>query len=153
MEKNTIKSFNELKRNLKKDIEGFKKIRLALLSDSASQLFHTALKGTGIENNLHLEIFEAGYNQIDFQIFNPESELYESKPDFIIINLSSERLLSHFYELGRESLIRFALDMIQKMRNYVSSIENKLRGQIIINTLPEINDSVFGSYYIAIHKK
>ncbi len=58
-------SFNELKRNLKKDFTGFKKIKIALLSDSASQLLHNAIKAYGYEAQLDFEIYEADYNQID----------------------------------------------------------------------------------------
>ncbi len=44
-------SFTEQKRNLKKDHSGFKKIKLALLSDSASQLLNNAIKAYGTRHS------------------------------------------------------------------------------------------------------
>src|SRR5437764_379801 len=93
--------FNELKKNLKKDFSGFKKIKIALLSDSASQLLNNAIKGYGYHAQLNFEIYEADYNQIDLQIFDPSSELYSFNPDFIFINRSTEKLLHNFYKKNR----------------------------------------------------
>src|ERR1035437_8858822 len=91
-------SFNELKRNLKKDFSAFKKIKIAILSDSASQLLNNAIKGYGYEVQLDFDIYEADYNQIDLQVFDPSSELYAFHPDFIFINRSTEKLLKDFYQ-------------------------------------------------------
>ena len=90
-------SFNEVKKNLKKDFSGFKKIRIALLSDSASQLLAVALRGYGFVAELDLDIYEADYDQIDLQIFDPGSELYSFNPDYIFINKCTEHLLQAFY--------------------------------------------------------
>ncbi len=78
--------FNQLKKNGKKDFSGFKKIKVAILADSASQFINTALLGYGYEVQINFEIYEADYSQIDLQIFDPSSELYEFKPDFILRN-------------------------------------------------------------------
>jgi len=139
-------SFNELKKNLKKDCSGLKKIRIALLSDSASQFLNIAIKGYGIEAQLDFEIFEADYNQIDFHVFNYSSELYAFNPDFILINHSSEKLLIDFYKKNPHEKSRFADDILETHKKYIGAIAKQLRSRVIINTFPEINDRVFGNY-------
>ncbi len=139
-------SFNELKRNLKKDFSGFKKIKVALLSDNASQLLNNAIKAYGYEAQLHFEIYEADYNQIDLQIFDPSSELYTFKPDFIFINRSTEKLLKEFYKKNKHEQGIFADHILQVTQKYYDVLASRLKAKVIINTYPEINDSVFGNF-------
>jgi hypothetical protein len=49
--------FRQLKSNLKKDFTGFKKIKVAILADSATQLLHQAVRGAGYEKKLDIEIW------------------------------------------------------------------------------------------------
>jgi FkbH-like protein len=139
-------SFNELKRNLKKDFSGFKKIKLALLSDSASQLLNNAIKAYGYESQLDFEIYEADYNQVDLQVFDPTSELYSFNPDFIFINRCTEKLMKDFYKKDKVTQEAFAEYVASTTQKYYDTITQRLRAKVIINTYPEINDSVFGNF-------
>ena len=139
-------SFNELKRNLKKDFTGFKKIKIALLSDNASQLLNNAIKAYGYEAQLDFEVYEADYNQIDLQIFDPSSELYSFKPDFIFINRCTEKLLKEFYKKSKPEQSVFSEYILQVTKKYYDVIAQRLKSKVIINTYPEINDSVFGNF-------
>ena len=138
--------FNSLKKNIKKDFSDLKKIRLAILADAASQLLHTAIRGYGYEQKVDFEIYEAEYNQIDLQVFDSSSELYEFAPQFLFINMSSEHVLNTFFKLGRAQQLRFADDLLHTIKEYHSNINSRLKANIIFNTLPEINDAVFGNY-------
>jgi FkbH-like protein len=138
--------FNELKKNLKKDFSGFKKIKIALLSDSASQLLNNAIRGYGYQMQLDFDIYEADYNQIDLQVFDPSSELYAFNPDFIFINRSTEKLLYNFYKKNRHEQSLFAGAVLDTTKKYCETIASRLRSKILINTFPEINDGVFGNY-------
>ena len=139
-------AFNDLKKNIKKDFSALKKIKVALLADSASQLLNIAIKGYGYEAGLDFDIYEADYNQVDLQIFDPSSELYSFDPDFIFINRSTERLLKDFYKTDTHVQGQFAEKVQQTTLKYCDIIASRLRSKIIINTFPEINDSVFGNY-------
>ncbi len=139
-------SFNDLKKNLKKDFSGFKKIRLALLSDSASQLLNNAIKAYGFEAQLDFEIYEADYNQVDLQVFDPTSELYSFNPDFIFINRCTEKLMKDFYKKDKVLQGVFSDYVADTTRQYYDTITQRLRAKVIINTYPEINDSVFGNF-------
>lgn len=141
-----MQTFNELKKNIKKDYSGFKKIKLAVLADSASQLLCTALKGYGYDTQINYDIHEADYNQIDLQVFDSSSELYEFAPDYIFINCSTEKLLKDFYAKDIHGQTDFATYVCDKFRNYYETITSRLKTKVIINTFPEIHDRVFGNY-------
>ena len=138
--------FNELKKNLKKDFSGFKKIKLALLSDNASQLLNNAIRAYGYEAGIDFEIYEADYNQIDLQVFDPSSELYSFEPQFVFINRCTEKLLKEFYKKNKEEQGLFSEQIFQTTRKYYDVITSRLKAKVIINTYPEINDSVFGNF-------
>jgi len=142
----TMLTYNTLKKYLKKDYSAFKKVKIAILADSASQLLSDAIKAYGFIAQLDFEIYEADYNQIDLQVFDPSSELYEFKPDFIFINRSTEKLLKEFYKKEKHQQSHFFEYVAHATQNYYNTITSRLRSKIIINTFPEINDSVFGNF-------
>jgi len=138
--------FNYLKKNLKKEKLGYRKIKLAIVSDSASQFLKSAIKGYGIEKEIDFDIYEADYNQIDLQVFDFSSELYEFEPEFIFINYSSEHLLKEFYKKSKNQQFNFSNDKIAHFKNIVDTITSKLKSKIIVNNYLEINDNVFGNF-------
>ncbi|GAA4319357.1 HAD-IIIC family phosphatase [Mucilaginibacter gynuensis] len=141
-----IQTFNHLKKNLKKVSETQKVIKVAILSDSASQLITQAIKGYGVEHNVNFNIFEADYNQIDRQVFDPSSELYEYEPDFVIILRSTERLSKYFYKLDKAEKENFAANQIDYIDGLYQTIGSRLKSRVIINNYLELNDGVFGNF-------
>ena len=137
-------SFAQLKKNLKKDITGLTPVKIALLADSASQFINIAIKGYGAEMGLNLEMYEAGYNQIEQQVYNPASELYTFEPACVVIIQSTEHLLHSFY--NQDNRVDFADCVIAKTGDLYIKLTQHLKAQIIINTYVEINDQIFGSY-------
>ena len=70
-----VSTFQELKRNLKKDLTSLPTIKVALLGDTATQFLSIAIKGVGIERGYNIELFEAHFNQVERQFLDPSSEL------------------------------------------------------------------------------
>jgi predicted enzyme involved in methoxymalonyl-ACP biosynthesis len=67
-------------------------VKAALLCDTASQFLATALKGTAAERGFRLDLFEADYNQVESQFFNPASEFHASNPEYAIVFQSTHKL-------------------------------------------------------------
>ncbi len=138
--------FNQLKKNLKKDFTGLKKIKVSLLSDTASQLLVQSIRGYGYEYGYDLNIFEADFNQIDRQIMDYSSELYEHEADITIIYESSHKLLNKFNKLPAEKKKDFAENHIEHLDILINTLSAKLKTKIIYLNLAEINDTVYGNY-------
>lgn len=141
-----MRTFSELKKNLKKDFSGCKKIKVALLGDTATQFLVQALKAEGYNHGLDLETFEADFNQIERQVFDPASELYEFVPEVIIIFHSTHKLLEKYNKSNPGKYAALAEERLELIRNLTSSISANLKSKIIYYNYPEINDSIFGSY-------
>lgn len=139
-------TFNQLKKNLRRDTPGLRPVKLAILADSASQLLTQAIAGYGVESGICFDIYEADYNQVDNEVFNRASGLYAFQPDFVLVNLSAERLLKRFYTSKRTTRAQFAQEQADYMSSLYQTISAAANSRVIINTFPEINDAVFGHY-------
>lgn len=140
-----MKSFNQLKKNLKIDISGLSSMKLAVVGDTATQLLCTAIRGMGVERGYNIDLFEAEYNQVERQLLDPTSDLYQFNADFIVIFQSTHKLGEHHAMLTTEEQVTLADDRI----GFLASVcENPaLAGKkIIYFNYPEIEDTVFGSY-------
>lgn len=138
-------SLVELSKRLKKDLGGLPISKLAVVGDTATQLLCTAIRGMGVERGYNINLFEAEYNQIERQLLDPTSDLYQFDADFIIIFQSTHKLGEHHSMLNTERQTTLADERI----SFLASVcENPaLAGKkIICFNYPEIEDTVFGSY-------
>jgi FkbH-like protein len=141
-----VPGFNELKRNLKIPSEGLPTIRLAVAADSASQLAVQALGGYARELKLHLDIYEADYDQIDMQLLDPSSELYRFRPEFILIWQSAEKVSARFTKLGIAERERFADDQQAHSGRLVDAAARQTSAKIIVCSFIDYGDGVFGNF-------
>lgn len=141
-----MKTFTQLLKNLKKDFSQLKKIKVAVLGDNATQFLVQALRAAGFDYGLDLEIWEADFNQIERQIYDPGSELYEFKPEIVIIFHSSHKLLGKYNKLRPEAYSSLADGQMLLIQDISHNINANIPAKIIYNNYTEIDDSVFGNY-------
>ena len=141
-----MKDFTQLKKNLKGDFSKLKPIKLAILGDTATQFLGQALRATGFDHGYDFQIWEADFNQIERQIFDPGSELYEYKPEIVIVFQSTHKLLGKYNKLKPEQHSGFAASELELIDNINSSLASQLKAKVIYYNYPEIDDSVFGNF-------
>ena len=137
-------TFKELKRNLKKDFTGKKHLKVALLGDSATQLINQAIRGTGYEAGLDLEMWEADFDQIEHQVLTADSDLYAFAPDVVIIFFSTRKLLHQYDakdEAGRSRLSEGRLALCDAM---YQSVKANCSAKVLYFNYPEFDDRIFG---------
>lgn len=116
------------------------------MGDTATQFLNQALRGTGFDAGFDLQIWEADFNQIERQVFDPASELYEFNPAIIIIFQSTHKLVNKYNKLKPEFYSSLAQKQLELINKLCSAINNTLHVKIIYYNYPEIDDSVFGNY-------
>jgi HAD superfamily phosphatase (TIGR01681 family) len=141
-----LKSFNVLKKILKKDFSGFKKIKIALLGDSSTQLMAQCIKAYGYEEQINFDLYESDYNQIEQQIVDSSSELYQFQPEFIVIFQSTKRPAKNFYKKNSIQKKSFAQEKVTEVSDFYSTLTSNLKAKIIYFNFQEINDNVFGNF-------
>jgi len=135
-------TFNDLKRNLKKDSSTLPSLKTALLGDVATQFLAISLKGMGYERNYHIELFEAEFNQIERQVLDPTSDLHQFGADYTIVFQSTHKLLEKHSTMPPAEQIAMADDRL----DFVRTLCNTIKGRIVYYNYPEIEDTIFGSY-------
>jgi FkbH-like protein len=103
-----------------------------------------AICGYFIERGAVADLWEADFDQIERQILDPTSELYEVKPEFVIIFPSTQKLLKKFYQANDKS--GFGDKYIADINNLISTLENNLSAKILFLNFAETDDNVFGNF-------
>ncbi len=138
-------SFSQLKRSIKSNLIGLPSFKLSVVGDTATQLLCTAIRGMGVERGYNIDLFEAEYNQVERQLLDPTSDLYQFNADFIVIFQSTHKLGEHHSMLSTEQQATLADDRIGFLASVCET--PALAGKkIIYFNYPEIEDTVFGSY-------
>src|SRR5262249_33772461 len=137
---------SELKQNLKKDFTSFPKRRIALLGNFATQFLAKAIVAYGYEYKINFQIFEAEFDQIERQLFDPGSDLYRSQPEFVILCLSTERLWERFAETPQEDRPHFAAQVLAELQQWWRTIAAGSNAKIIQMNFHEVPDRIFGNY-------
>ena len=138
-------TFNELKRRAKADLSALPAVSFAVTGDNATQLLCTAIRGTAAERGLRAEILESGFDQIEGQLLNPESEILRSGAEFIVLFQSSHKLLEKHACMCPEDRPGLAEERLSFIRGVLAQPGVSGRKLIVFN-YPEIDDGVFGSY-------
>lgn len=141
-----MKTFNELKKNLKKDFSGLKELKIALLGDSATQFLNQMLQAAGFEYGFNLNIWEADFNQIERQIFDTSSEFYEFNPDVVIVFHSTQKLLNKYNKLKPEAYSSFSDHHIDLVKSIYNEVSTHTKAKCIYYNFNEIDDKVFGNF-------
>ena len=139
-----MRTLRDLKKLAREELPG-KKLKVALLGDTATQLLATAIKGELVDRGIAVDLYEGEYSQIERQLMDPTSDLYQYDAEVTIIFQSTHKLGELHSTLTTEQQEHLADDRL----SFVSSLcenaffENK---KIIYFNFPEIEDTVFGSY-------
>lgn len=137
-----VSDLKSLKQLLKSDNSVLTKLRVALLSDTATQLLAVAIRGTGVERGYGIDLFEAEYNQVNRQILDPTSDLHQFDAKYTIVFQSTHKLLET-YSL---SPVTEWNQLCEQRLALVRTLCETSQGKIIYFNYPEIDDNVFGQF-------
>lgn len=140
-----MNSFKILQKNSNKKCVNGINASICIMGDTATQFLSQAVKGYAYECGVELNTLDIGYNQIDMQVRDINSEIYKSKSDFILIYLSVEKLYEKFCTTEIIERNKFADTMIEYIKEIHSIINSRIETKIIQFNFIEINDGVFGS--------
>ncbi len=141
-----MQTFTQLKKNLKKDFTNLTPVKIALLGDTATQFLSEALRAEGYNHGLDLQVLEADFNQVERQVFDDHSELYEFNPEIVLVFFSTHKLLARYNKLNPAQHSLLAENQMKLVESIREKIARQLKAKIIYYNYPEINDSVFGNY-------
>jgi FkbH-like protein len=143
-----LQEFNQLlaRADAVKEKAAHKKVKLALLGDSTTQFLHRAIRAQGVLAGIDFEVMEADFGQIDRQVFDPGSELYEFEPEVVVLAHTAKKCMSKFYSLGSDAQRTFARETARHWGEIIETLSSNTKAKVLIFNLEEIDDRVFGHY-------
>ena len=119
-------------------------LRLAILADCATQQLGSFIKTLAARNGVRVVMYEGGYDAIDLEILNPDSDLYAFDPAYVIVLMAEEKLKSRLYEAGDRST--FADDTVARIRALWQALGERSAATLIQSTFVLPSERAFGNY-------
>ena len=138
-------SFKDLQKASRLKMDG-KETKAAVIGNCSTQFFSAAVAGYCKLRGINISVFDADYNQVDEQLIDPDSDVYDFSPEYIIIFLASDKLYEEFLDLGTDDKEHFAENYISKIERYWNLAAKHSSARIIQPNFTEINDNALGSF-------
>jgi len=137
--------YSELARaGMTANLEGLPSLRVALLSDAATQLLTPVLRELFRRAGFAAELYEAPFASIELQVLNPSSDLYAFKPDVVVLLNSTQALRTAFFAGGPN------LDFTRDLEIRIVAVWDTIRGNtealIVQSTYVMPYERLFGNY-------
>jgi FkbH-like protein len=121
------------------------RIRVAVLGDCATQHLTAILPVLFSRASIDARLFEAEYDSIELQVFDPSSDLYAFAPDAIVLLNSSGKLRKQYYSFG-EDKSGFAADVVRKITAVWDAIGAQTRTTVIQSTFVVPTERLYGNF-------
>ncbi|MCR5485906.1 MAG: HAD-IIIC family phosphatase [Lachnospiraceae bacterium] len=143
-----MKTYNELKKNIKKfrDTPEKERISLAVLGDSATQFLANAIRGMGYEHQIRAEVYDAEYDSIETSIFDEASELYQEERDFVVLYFSVERAYEEYQRTPENTRQDFAEQYLDRILSCWDGLKRNTRAVILQFNFNRMDEGVLGNY-------
>jgi FkbH-like protein len=120
-------------------------LKLAILSDAATQQFIPILRAILDSNGFFAEIYEGAFDAIEIETYNPGSKLYSFDPDAVVLLNSSQALRASFARRGG-SAVEFVAETLKKITGVWTAIRTHSRASVVQSTFALPLERVFGNF-------
>lgn len=120
--------------------------RIAVIGNCSTQFFSQAIEGLGKLNGLNTKVFDTDYNQIEAQLIDPNSNVYQFSPKTIVLWLGTGKLYEEFMEEDTVTRKYFADHCLKRIQDYWDYVEKYSNARLLQMNFPEFNDMALGSY-------
>jgi FkbH-like protein len=133
-----------VRKSSKLDLAAHKQtLRLAILSDAASQQFVPLLKTLLHENGINVEIHEGAFDAIELEVYNHASALYAFNPDVVVIANSTQALRNRYWQSSDSGFLEATSNRILRIWDALGS---RSTARIIQFNFPLPYERQFGHY-------
>ena len=122
------------------------KLKIAILGYRSTQFLTKFIRQAAQINGIEPEIYEADYDQVELEVRNPSSGLYEFAPNVVFIVQSYSKLRNQFYDLSSKNRPFFFETKLEEWASSCDIISQKTNANILITNLEEVSDGVFGNF-------
>tara|TARA_B100000900_G_C20596916_1_gene723819 strand:- start:973 stop:2619 length:1647 start_codon:yes stop_codon:yes gene_type:complete len=118
-------------------------MKIAILGGFSTQFLTRSLK----QVNKNLNIYESEFSQIDIEILNEKSKLYDFKPDFLIIHETSISFKRNFYK-RKNNHDKYSKKCIERLHLLIEKVHSIIpKVKILYPSLDFENEMNYGNFY------
>ena len=141
----TSKTLRQLARQVNPE-SNHKITKFAILGNRSTQFLSKFIQQSAKIQGIHAEIYESDYNQVEAEILNPHSALYQFQPQFVFVVHSLGKLRGDFYDLSLENKNDFNQSFLAQREMLCQTLLNHLSAHIILTNFELSFDGVFGNF-------
>ena len=138
--------FHDLRKNLKKDTDGMRKVKMAVVADWSVQMLCQAIRGFAYTKGLNVQIYEGSYDQMESELLDPTSSLYAFEPDYILVFPCAEKLREKFFHTSEDLRPSLAQKEAHRIKMLCESAGSNSSAKIILSNYCEIHDGIYGNH-------
>ena len=138
--------FHDLRKNLKKDTDGMRKVKMAVVADWSVQMLSQAIRGFAYTKGLNVQIYEGSYDQMESELLDPASSLYAFEPEYILIFPCAEKLQERFFHTPDDLRSALAQKEAHRIQMLCESAGANSSAKIILSNYCEIHDGIYGNH-------
>jgi FkbH-like protein len=110
----------------KEKVEGFAPLKLSILATSNIDFLAPALEVAAYADRIHLKTWTAGFNQVDQEVLNPQSELYAFAPQITLLYIRPEDIVPKFAynleDVDEQQLNEWKNEIGNKITNWTTKL-------------------------------
>ncbi|MBC8530727.1 HAD-IIIC family phosphatase [Gehongia tenuis] len=119
---------------------------LVIIGDFATQHLAVALQGTFVLSHIDYAVHDTDYDQINAQILDPDSELYQASPDAVLFACCTAKLYDAYCSTPLNDRIHFAEKQAEILASFRQRLIKQTHCKIFQLTYPLMDDATFGNY-------
>ena len=120
-------------------------LRLALLADVSTQHLVPVLRVLLANNGFAADIYEAGYDTLELEAYNPNSALHSFRPQVVVILQSAARAKERFYAFEGDSA-GFVRARAAEIENVWKALQERTPAFILQSTFVTPYERPFGNF-------
>jgi FkbH-like protein len=144
-DRNGLDYFQLAKRSRRLETTGLPRLRIALLADVSTQHLAPILRTLFADGGVGLDLYEAPYDTIATEIFDPASGLYAFEPQVVVVLQSSARLTAAYYQLDGDRS-GFVDERLRTTTAAWSAVLERTRAHLVQSTYVLPCDRAHGSF-------
>jgi len=143
----TIQLDRALMRDATEPIDGYTRVRLAVLSTNTIDHLLPAIRVAGLGYKLRLDVFSGSFGQYRQELLDPASPLLQFRPDLILLSLNARQTTSGVPLAATAEEVEQALARaIEELRELWHHARRTFKASVIQQSYLDVSEPLFGSY-------
>ena len=143
----TIQLDRALVRSAAESIDGYARLRLAVLSANTIGHLLPAIRVAGLRYRLRIEVFAGSFGQYRQELLDPASPLLQFRPDLILLSLDARQATTGLPIAATAKEVEEALARaIEELRELWRHARSTFNATVIQQSCLDVSEPLFGSY-------